>query len=161
MLLVGAFVGRPGGLIALGLASSLALLVTSIVGAATGGSVNNRELLVRPTNPAALADSYRVSNGSILIDLSRMRELSALDGRDLAVSLNAGEITVLVPEGLNVDVDADIRYAGEISVGDITREGFDQSVNRTAVHVLQDPGRRPSTSTSTPGSARSPSKNVP
>ena len=54
MLLVGAFVGRPGGLIALGLASSLALLITSIVGAATGGSVNNRELLVRPTNPAAL-----------------------------------------------------------------------------------------------------------
>ena len=45
-----------------------------------------------------------------------MRDLSALDGRELAVSLNAGEITVLVPEGLNVDVDADIRYAGEISV---------------------------------------------
>ena len=121
----------PGGLIALGLVSSLALLVTSIVGAATGGTVDNRELLVRPSNPAALADSYRISNGSILIDLSRMRELSELDGRDLAVSLNAGEITVLVPEGLNVDVDADIRYAGEISVGDITRDGFDHSVNTT------------------------------
>ena len=131
MLLIGAFRGRPGGLIALGLVSSLALLVTSIVGAATGGTVNNRELLVRPSNPAALADSYRISNGSILIDLSRMRELPELDGRDLAVSLNAGEITVLVPEGLNVDVDADIRYAGEISVGDITREGFDHSVNTT------------------------------
>ena len=122
MLLIGAFRGRPGGLIALGLVSSLALLVTSIVGAATGGTVDNRELLVRPSNPAALADSYRISNGSILIDLSRMRELPELDGRDLAVSLNAGEITVLVPEGLNVNVDADIRYAGEISVGDVTRE---------------------------------------
>jgi hypothetical protein len=131
MLLVGAFRGRPGGLIALGLVSSFALLVTSIAGAATGGTVNNRELLVRPSNPAALADSYRISNGSILIDLSRMRELPALDGRDLSVSLNAGEITVLVPEGLNVDVDADIRYAGEISAGDITREGFDHSVNTT------------------------------
>ena len=138
MLLIGAFRGRPGGLIALGLVSSLALLVTSIVGAATGGTVNNRELLVRPSNPAALADSYRISNGSILIDLSRMRELSELDGRDLAVSLNAGEITVLVPEGLNVDVDADIRYAGEISVGDITREGFDHSVNTTVSTSSQD-----------------------
>ncbi len=137
MLLVGAFLGRPGGLIALGLVSSLALLVTSIVGAATGGTVDNRELLIRPSNPAALADSYRISTGSILIDLSRMRELSELDGRDLAVSLNAGDITVLVPEGLNVNVDADIRYAGEISVGDLTRGGFDQSVNTHPVHVLE------------------------
>jgi len=131
MLLIGAFRGRPGGLIALGLVSSLALLVTSIVGAATGGTVDNRELVVRPSNPAALADSYRISNGSILIDLSRMRELPELDGRDLSVRLNAGEITVLVPEGLNVNVDADIRYAGEIRVGDVTRDGFDQSVTST------------------------------
>ena len=131
MLLIGAFRGRPGGLIALGLVSSLALLVTSIVGAATGGTVDNRELLVRPSNPAALADSYRISNGSILVDLSRMRELPELDGRDLSLRLNAGEITVLVPEGLNVDVDADIRYAGEIRVGDVTRDGFDQSVTNT------------------------------
>ena len=131
MLLIGAFRGRPGGLIALGLVSSLALFVTSIVSAATGGTVDNRELLVRPSHPAALADSYRISNGSILIDLSRMRDLPELDGRNLSVSLNAGEITVLVPEGLIVDVDADVRYAGEISAGDITREGFDHSVNTT------------------------------
>ena len=84
MLLVGAFVGRPGGLIALGLVSSLALLITSIVAAATGGSVDNRELLVRPSNSAALADSYHISNGSIQVDLGRMRDLSALDGRELA-----------------------------------------------------------------------------
>ena len=139
MLLVGAFRGRPGGLIALGLVSSLALLVTSIVGAATGGTVNNRELLVRPSTPAALADSSRISNGSILVDLSRMRGLAELDGRDLSLRLNAGEITVLVPEGLNVNVDADIRYAGEIRVGDVTRDGFDQSVTST-VTTSSNPG---------------------
>ena len=139
MLLVGAFRGRPGGLIALGLVSALGLLVTSIVGAATGGTVDNRELLVRPRNPAALADSYRISNGSILVDLSKMRDLPELDGRDLAVSLNAGEITVLVPEGLNVNVDADIRYAGEIRVGNVTRDGFDQSVTNT-VSTSSKPG---------------------
>ncbi len=131
MLLVGAFLGRPGGLIALGLVSSLALLVTSVVGAATGGDVENRQLDIRPANPAALADSYHVSTGSIRLDLSGVRELSELDGRDVAVSLNAGDITVLVPEGLNVNVDADIRYAGEIRVGDTTRGGFDPSVNET------------------------------
>src|SRR4051812_29357372 len=139
MLLIGAFRGRPGGLIALGLVSSLGLLVTSIIGAATAGTVDNRELLVRPSSPAALADSYRISNGSILVDLSRMRGLPALDGRDLSLRLNAGEITVLVPEGLNVDVDVDIRYAGEIRVGDVTRDGFDPSVTRT-VSTSSRPG---------------------
>jgi phage shock protein PspC (stress-responsive transcriptional regulator) len=138
MLLVGAFVGRPGGLIALGLASSLALLITSIVGAATGGTVDNRELLVRPRHPAALADSYRISTGSIQVDLSGVRQLSELDGRDLSLSLNAGDITVLVPKGLNVNVDADIRYAGEISVDDLTHGGFDQSVNST-LNTSSDP----------------------
>ena len=110
---------------------------------------------VRPSSPAALADSYRISNGSILIDLSRMRDLPELDGRDLAVSLNAGEI--LLRPVVNVDVDADIRYAGEISAGDITREG---STTRSTQRCPRPPGpeRRPSTWTSTPGSARSPSK---
>ena len=131
MLLVGAFVGRPGGLIALGLAGGLALMVTSIVGAATGGDVDNREIDVRPMTSAALGTNYHVSTGDIQIDLSSIRDLDALDGRKLYVSLNAGEITVLVPEGLNVDVDADIRYAGEIRVGDERSGGFDQSLNKT------------------------------
>ena len=86
---------------------------------------------IRPTSSAGLAESYRISTGSIQIDLGRVRDLSELDGRELAVSLNAGDITVLVPEGLNVNVDADIRYAGEITVGDLTRGGFDQSVDST------------------------------
>jgi len=131
MLMVGAFLGRPGGLIALGLASSLALLISSLVGAATGGTVDNREIDVRPTSAALLADSYRISTGSIQVDLRGIRDLSELDGRDLAVRLNAGDIRVLVPEGLNVIVDADIRYAGEISVGEVVNGGFEQSVNTT------------------------------
>ena len=70
-----------------------------------------------------------------------MRDLAALDGRELDVSLNAGEITVLVPDGLNVNVDADMRFAGEISVGDITRGGFDQSVEQHPVHRPRKPER--------------------
>ena len=128
MLLVGAFVGRPGGLVAVGLVVGFALLVTSIADATTGGSVDDRDLDARPSNPSALEDSYRVSTGSIQVDLSGIRELSALDGRRLAVGLNAGEITVLVPEGLNVEVDAEIRYAGEIRVGEVHREGFEPTL---------------------------------
>jgi phage shock protein PspC (stress-responsive transcriptional regulator) len=132
MLLVGAFVGRPGGLIALGLASSIALLVTSIVGAATGGtSVENKDLRAVPTTAAALEADYHLPTGTIELDLTRIRDLSELNRRLVDLSVNAGEVTVLVPRGLNVHVDADIRYAGQIDVGDLGRGGFGQSVDTT------------------------------
>jgi len=132
MLLVGAFVGRPGGLIALGLAASVALLVTSIVGAATGGSsVSNKDLRDVPTSAAALDADYHIKTGTIEIDLTRVGDLAALDGRSVHLGVNAGEVTVIVPRGLNVHVDAEVRYVGQINVGDEERGGFGVSVDRT------------------------------
>ncbi|MEO7350489.1 MAG: PspC domain-containing protein, partial [Marmoricola sp.] len=74
MLLVGAFVGRPGGLIALGFASSIALVVTSIVGVASDGTngLDNRDVREVPTSAAALDAGYHVPSGTIEIDLSRV-----------------------------------------------------------------------------------------
>jgi hypothetical protein len=133
-LLVGAFVGRPGGLIALGFAASIALLVTSIVGAATGGgSVSNKDLRVVPMSAAALAPGYHIKTGTMELDLTRVGDLAALNGRTVALAVNAGQITVKVPAGLNVHVDAEIRYAGEINVGDDQRGGFGQSVDRQLI----------------------------
>ncbi|HET7350226.1 MAG TPA: PspC domain-containing protein [Marmoricola sp.] len=131
MLLVGAFVGRPGGLIALGLAGSVALAITGAADAATGGEVDNRELVATPLIAATVADDYSVSTGEIVVDLTRVRDLQALDGREIDVHLNAGEITVWVPPGLDVDVDARMRYAGEIRVGEVSRGGFDLTLERT------------------------------
>jgi phage shock protein PspC (stress-responsive transcriptional regulator) len=131
-LLVGAFAGRPGGLIALGLVASIALLVTSIVGAATGGgSVSNKDLRVVPMSAAVLAPDYHIKTGTMELDLTQVSDVAALNGRSAHLSLNAGEITVKVPAGLNVHVNADIRYAGEINVGGDQRGGFGQSVDRT------------------------------
>ena len=70
-LLVGAFVGRPGGLIALGFVTGIALLITSIVGAATGGhSVKNEDLRVVPMSAATVAPDYNVPTGTLELDLS-------------------------------------------------------------------------------------------
>lgn len=132
MLLLGAFVGRPGGLIALGLLASVTLLVTSIVGAATGGSTaSSKDLRAVPTSAASVAGDYRVQTGSIELDLTRVSDLSALDGRVVDVGLNAGEVVVTVPAGLNVNVDARVRYLGQINVGAEQRGGFQQSMVRT------------------------------
>jgi phage shock protein PspC (stress-responsive transcriptional regulator) len=132
MLLVGAFVGRPGGLIALGFASSIALVVTSIVGVATDeNGLDNKDVRAVPTTAAAVADDYHVSTGTIELDLTRVRDLRALDGRTVDLGTDAGEITVIVPDGLNVHVTSEVRYAGQINLGDEQRDGLGQSMERT------------------------------
>jgi phage shock protein PspC (stress-responsive transcriptional regulator) len=134
VLLVGAFVGRPGGLIALGLAASIALLVTGAVDAATDGdATHNKELRTIPGTSAELLSDYHIPQGTMEIDLTQISDLKALDGRSVDLGLNAGEITVLVPDGLNVHVNADIRYAGEINVGDEQRGGLGVGVDKTLI----------------------------
>ena len=63
------------------------------------------------------------------------------DGREIDVHLNAGEITVWVPPGLDVDVDARMRYAGEIRVGESNRGGFDLTLARTLSRGVPDAPR--------------------
>ncbi len=131
-LLVGAFVGRPGGLILLGLASSVALLVTSLVGVATDNNgLDNKTVRAVPTSAAAVDDDYHVNTGTIELDLTKVRDLATLDGRTINLGTNAGEITVTVPSGLNVHVASDIRYAGQIDIGGEQRDGLGQSLERT------------------------------
>ena len=132
MLLVGAFVGRPGGLIALGIVATLALGITSGVEASTDWEQRSRTRAAMPlTAPLTVQDNYSVPNGEILLDLTRVRDIAALDGREIDVHLNAGEIDVTLPPGLNADVDADMRFAGDISIDGSTAEASTCQLNRT------------------------------
>ena len=131
MLLVGAFVGRPGGLIALGLLASLGLLITSGVDAATDGDTRGETLNEAPANALLVRDSYRIPNGSLNLDLSSITDLTALDGREIDARLNAGELVVTLPRGLNAIVDAEMHVAGDIDIDGTHRSGFDQSLTRT------------------------------
>ncbi len=130
-LLVGAFVGRPGGLIALGLVTSLALGITGAVDAATGGSTRDEDVRAAPTSAAAVRDDYTIRTGSLTVDLSGVRDVRALDGRAVTVSGRAAEILVVLPPGLNADVAARVRYAGQVDLGTSSRGGFDFSTART------------------------------
>ena len=60
-----------------------------------------------------------------------MRDVAALDGREIDLHLNAGEIDVTLPPGVNANVEADLHFAGDISVAGSHQSGFDQSMNRT------------------------------
>jgi hypothetical protein len=133
MLLVGAFVGRPGGLIALGVVASLGLGVTSAVEASTDWETGGETLTAAPTSALAVQDVYSVPNGQLSLDLSGVRDLARLDGREIALRLNAGEIDVTLPQGVNAVVEADLSFAGDINIEGTHRGGFDPSLTRTVI----------------------------
>ncbi|MDQ6522590.1 PspC domain-containing protein [Nocardioides sp. LHD-245] len=121
MLLVGAFYGRAGGLILVGLIAAAATAVTAVTGTLEVGQV--KPVLQQASD---LDGSYDLGAGEILIDLRDIRDLDELDGRTLDLEVGVGHILVLVPkDGLNVEARATID-AGEVSMfgkttGDDTR----------------------------------------
>lgn len=121
MLVWGSFAGRPGGLIFLGVVASLALLVTGTVD--EYGWNRPERVDVAPASAADLRDSYRMLAGSTVIDLTRIDDLDELDGRTLEVRAEAGEVRVIVPDGLDVDVAALVSVGGEIDVDGVRDEG--------------------------------------
>jgi hypothetical protein len=128
MLLVGALVGRPGGLIFLGFLSSIALAGSVAVGGSFG--TDARQLHVSPTTAASVDSEYSATVGEIVLDLSRVSDPEALAGRHLAVHLRTGHIKVVVPRSLNVDIDADMGFAGGVTVPGDDSGGINHEVHR-------------------------------
>jgi phage shock protein PspC (stress-responsive transcriptional regulator) len=124
MLLVGSVAGRAGGLIFLGIVASLALAVTSAV---DGNWTDDREIDAAPLVAANVRDGYNITAGQIRLDLTDVANPEQLDGRTLALHAEAGEIIVVVPDGMDVDVDSAIRFGGEIDVAgrNVSGNGID------------------------------------
>jgi len=122
MLVVGAFYGRPGGLIFLGIVSGIAL-----AGAAVGGPRydGDRDVHEVPQFSSELGSSYHVPAGRIELDLRRIKDVAELNGRDITLDANAGELLVILPPHVGANVSADIGFAGAIDLpGDGDDEGF-------------------------------------
>jgi hypothetical protein len=127
MLVVGSFYGRPGGLILLGVVACVVLAAVSVAQPRFDGE---RNLEVTPTSADELEGAYDVPAGRIAVDLTDVDDLDSLDGRSLDLSANAGELLVIVPEGLTVDLDATISYGGAVDWPDGTRGGWDFALDR-------------------------------
>ncbi|HZJ05903.1 MAG TPA: PspC domain-containing protein [Nocardioidaceae bacterium] len=124
MLVLGAWVGRAGGLILLGVVAAFALAITGAVVPRFDG---DREIDVTPTQVSQVQDNYYVPAGSIHVDLSDIDDIDTLDGRRIDIGANAGEIVVTVPEGVNLEVTADVSVGGEATV--VGQEGNGPNVN--------------------------------
>ena len=125
MLVVGAFWGRPGGLVALGLVASLLLAVFSVGDPTYQG---DRDAVLTPRRAVDVADVYDVPAGRIVLDLTGVEDLSELDGRSISLAANAGELILVVPDDLAVEYDADIEYGGAIETPDGVQEGWNRSM---------------------------------
>ena len=122
-LLLGAFYGRAGGVILLGL---LAAVVTA--GATAADQVDAGKVTATPRTADGVDDTYGANVGEIELDLTQVGDLEALDRRTIHLSLDVGRIQVVVPEGLDVDVDA------HVGAGHTRLFGADVDGSNTASH---------------------------
>lgn len=125
MLLVGAFYGRAGGLIFLGLLTAMGLTIGTVVDRYDGTRINEQ-----PAVAAAVDSNYEMSAGRIKLDLSRVSDLENLDGRTVRVRGDLGRIKVTVPEELRVEVNATMEGGGEIELFGERLSDWDYTVNR-------------------------------
>lgn len=120
MLLVGAWFGRPGGLIALGVVATIALIGTS---ATHPRFANERRVTETPTRAVQVDSRYAIPAGVINLDMSNIHDVQRLDGRTVAVDANAGQIVVTLPQGVDAKVNADVSGAGQVTVLGEQRSG--------------------------------------
>jgi hypothetical protein len=132
MLVLGAFVGRAGGLIFLGIVSALALAVTAVLG--TVGDLGGRDaerLSATPTSTAVVKARYFVPHGRVFVDLSDVSDPQTLNGRSIDVSTRVGEVVVVLPRGVVSHVDARVSGPGQIDLPGRSSGGIDNEVSET------------------------------
>lgn len=119
MLLLGAFWGRAGGLIVLGLLTTGALAVSVVA-----QNVETEVVTYSPATSARVQDVYEMPAGELVLDLSTVRDLDELDGRDINVDVGAGRVEVIIPRDLSVSWSADV-VGGRVEAFDTVAEGID------------------------------------
>ena len=119
MLVLGAFWGRAGGLILVGLIAAIA----TVAGTASEDLEGTR-LAYAPTTVGEVRDSYDLGTGEMTLDLSGITDVDGLDGRDITVDAGVGTVEVVVPRGMDVSVDASAGV-GNVEVFEQESGGFD------------------------------------
>lgn len=120
MLLLGAFWGRAGGLILLGLVASLVL-----AGVTAAQEVDGDTIHERPLAAAGVQARYEMDAGELRLDLSDVRDLAALDGRSIHLDGDVGRIEVIVPRGLDVQATGTVSGPGHVLIFGQDRGGID------------------------------------
>jgi phage shock protein PspC (stress-responsive transcriptional regulator) len=123
-LVVGAFWGRAGGLIAVGLVGVLATLAATAAHEIHGSP----DTVVAPRTPAAVAATYDgMGIGHFDLDLTGVRSPRQLDGRVIHVSGHVGYLEIEVPSSWGVDFTGRVDGAGQIATSGPDSDSSDGS----------------------------------
>jgi phage shock protein PspC (stress-responsive transcriptional regulator) len=126
MLLVGAFYGRAGGLILVGLLTAAATAVGLAV-----EKVDGERVVHRPTTSSAVLDTYSFDVGEHVLDLTRVVDPEELDGDTIEMTGDVGEIQVIVPDDMDVVVDARIDGPGGYTLFGQESGGIDTTYDQS------------------------------
>lgn len=103
MLVLGAFWGRAGGLVVVGLVAALGTATTVLTESVDGGRST-----YAPASAEGVASTYQSGTGELVLDLTDVADPEDLDGRTVLVENGVGRIEVLVPAGLDVETEATV-----------------------------------------------------
>jgi phage shock protein PspC (stress-responsive transcriptional regulator) len=109
MLVVGAFFGRAGGIILIGLICAGALGLTTLA-----DRWETEPVTVAPTTAASVDSRYWLGNGEQVLDLSGITDPVSLDGRRIEVEGGIGRIQVILPMALGAKVVAHVDGPGHL-----------------------------------------------
>ncbi|HET8961596.1 PspC domain-containing protein [Nocardioides sp.] len=125
MLLVGAFWGRAGGLILVGLLATVPMVAMTAVGQWDGGD----RIRETPPSAAEVENVYDFDAGELVLDLTEVTDVEALDGREIRVEGGAGRIELLVPDDMDVRVTGEVGGPGAITLFGEQQGGIGQTGN--------------------------------
>lgn len=112
MLLVGAFYGRAGGIILVGLVAAVVA-----AGASITDNWDPQDTRYVPTSAADVRDRYSIETGRLVVDLSEVSDPAELAGRTIDISADLGQIIVILPDRLDVD------WHASVDAGNVIRPG--------------------------------------
>ena len=121
-LLIGSVIGNGRWLVPLAVILAPALWLSSQVTVWSAG-----EIVRTPRSAGELASTYELGAGRIDLDLTRIEDVAALDGRTVEIDITVGEVVVLVPDGVDLTVTAS-QAVGELSVLDRRKDGLDNDL---------------------------------
>jgi phage shock protein PspC (stress-responsive transcriptional regulator) len=120
------FQRRTGGLVVVGVLLATLAICVSAVDLRLEGPIGDRTF--RPFTSSDVKRTYDVSIGDLTVDLSGT---SFTGDTDLDANVGIGSLTVLVPDDVNVAVDASAS-AGELTVFGRRTDGWDAELTATA-----------------------------
>jgi phage shock protein PspC (stress-responsive transcriptional regulator) len=125
-LVTGTLFGRARWLIAVGLVSAPFLFAGALLDVPLDGGFGDPRY--SPDSVAQLEPEYRLIGGEMILDLSNL-ELEAGDSYEVDASVAFGRLEVRIPDGVGVNVTAEVN-GGEITIdGERVNEGINLDEN--------------------------------